>query len=272
MTPPDSVPRWSRRQWVLCVLLFSVAQLGFAFWASENRLAEQRPALPQARVTLVPALPGLAKADDAAAFSDPTVLALAHPRSFSRSAWLAIRPFPYRMTNEPRSPQPLSIATEELVDEFAEFVQTNLLSEDGFGAGMPPALSQPRLSTPTVASGTVLKVEGGLRSAPWKSSAPLPQRREPILSESPTVVRILVNAAGLPVSAALISTCGVAEADRNALDFAKTMRFAKPVSAPAGKATNPVQLASGYLTFRWHGVRWIEPGAASAQVQVSKSP
>jgi hypothetical protein len=176
------------------------------------------------------------------------------------------------MTNQPGSPEPLSIATEELVDEFAEFVQTNLLSEDGFGGGLPPVLSRPSLSTPTVVSATVLKVEGGLRSVPWKSSVPLPGRSEPILSESPTVVRVLVTAAGLPVSAVLISTCGVAEADRKALDFAKTMRFVPGGRASAGKGTNEVQLASGYLTFQWHGVEWIEPGAATAQVQVSKSP
>ncbi len=271
MNAPGSVPHWTRRQWMLGVLLLMVFQLGLVFWTSENRFEEQRPPPPHARAMLAPNLLGPAETDPAPDRPDPTLFALAHPRSFSRFAWQTLRPFPYHVTNPPGLPEPLSLATEELVDEFAEFVQTNLFEDHGMGGGLPPVRSQPSLSMPIVVNASVLQVQGELRSRPWVSSRSLPQRSEPILTNTPTVVRVLVNAAGLPISAALISTCGVAEADREALDFSRSMRFARSGRLSAGW-TNQVQLASGYLIFRWHGMQWIEPGAATSPVQVTKVP
>lgn len=271
MSAPDFGPRWTRRRWVLGVALLTVFQFGLVFWTSENRFPEQHPPPSRTKTMLDSNLLSSADSDPGAERSDPTLFALAHPRSFSRAAWLALRPFPYSMTNPPGLPEPLSIATEELVDEFGEFVQTNVFEDHGSGNGLPPVLSQPGLSTPVVVNASVLHVAGELRSRPWVSSRPLPQQSEPILTNTPTVVRVLVNAAGLPVSAALIATCGVAEADRDALDFSRSMRFARS-GRISGGWTNQLQLASGYLTFRWHGVQWLEPGAATAQVQVTKAP
>lgn len=271
MSAPDFVPRWTRRQWVLGVALLTVFQLGLVFWTSENRFPEHHAPPPRTKAMLASSLLGSGDSDPAPEHSDPTLFALAHPRGFSRAAWLALRPFPYYMTNPPGFPEPLSIATEELVDEFAEFVQTNIFEDHGLGGGLPPVLSQPSLSTPVVVNASVLHIAGELRARPWVSSRPLPQRSEPILTNTPTVVRVLVNAAGLPVSAALIATCGVAEADRDALDFSRSMRFARS-GRISGGWTNQLQLASGHLTFRWHGIQWLEPGATTAQVQVTKAP
>lgn len=259
MNATDSLPAWSRRRWVLCILLIIAAQVGFICWFSERRVVLPHIQVPQPSVRLIFDRSG-PRAGLAPTVSDPTLFALVNAQSFSRSAWLTVNPFPYRMTNQAAPSHPLDFSTEELVDDFAEFVQTNLMSSDRIDKGLLPVLARPNLAHLVVVNTTVLRPAGGLTGQPWVSDQPLPQQPEPILTNS--IVRVVVNSAGAPISAALLSSSGSVKADQDALRFARTVRFPNTSGASTVELTNRVQFTSGILIFQWRQTRWIEPSTA----------
>lgn len=264
MNTTDPALIWSRRQWVFWIVFLIAAQVGLVFWLGGNQTTNVIPAIAQPGVRVLPHAAESLDLSQVSERPDPTLFALVNQRGFSGPAWLNVRPFPYQLTNSLSFSSPLGLGTEELVDDFAEFLQTNLLSGDRIGDGLSPSVAQPVLAIPVVVNATILRVEGGLRTTPWTSEQPLPHPAEPILTNTPTVVRVLVNGAGMPVSAALLSGSGTATADRDALTFAKSMRFTTTTPGATAEWTNGIQVA--YLVFQWHGVRWNEPaGATTAQ-------
>jgi len=62
---------------------------------------------------------------------------------------------------------------------------------------------------------------------------------------------VLVDARGNTVSRALLSGSGLVEADRRALELARTARFAPAESGAPGRLNQHEQLTLGALIFEW---------------------
>jgi TonB family protein len=197
---------------------------------------------------------------------DPTLFALVSAQGFSRSAWLSLPRFEDPMTNPPEPLHWLSLASEELADDFTEFVQTNLVGEDLIASTPAPTLANPALPTPVVVADTIVRVESGLAGRALLPNLRLPRETEPILTNS--VVSVLVDPSGRTMSAALLSTSGVAQADQDALNFAKAARFAP--STEGGSSISG--FAFGTLVFQWAGVRWAEPVTVTVAAKQQGAP
>ncbi|MFO1499544.1 MAG: energy transducer TonB [Verrucomicrobiota bacterium] len=182
-------------------------------------------------------------------------------QGFSQSAWLLIPRFDSPVKKQPDPPQFLSLASEELTAEFAEFIQTNRLPEELVSGKRAPLIDTPHLVAPGLVSGTTVTLEGPLQSDVL-SLAGLPQRTDLLLTN--TVVQVLVNAAGMTVSAALLSSCKVPEADTAALAFARTARFAPLRSSALTNHATTASLTFGNLVFQWCSFRWEPPTTVGA--------
>jgi hypothetical protein len=192
---------------------------------------------------------------------DPTLFALLSPAGFSRTAWLTIAPFRYTMTNHPASLAWLTLVSDELANDFAEFVQTNLVSEDVMLDNLPPEFARPTLATPLVSSGIAVRVEGPLDERGLLAELHAAAPSEPILQN--TLVHVVVNDAGQVLSAALMLSCGVPQADAEALRLSATARFRPIKSSRAGRSAKQNAYSWGNLVYQWAQVRWNEPVPAT---------
>jgi hypothetical protein len=192
---------------------------------------------------------------------DPTLFALPTAKGFSGEAWLYTPVFEYQPTNPPAPAQWLTLAQEDLGDDFAEFVQTNLVSEDLIAEQLNPTLTQIAAANPMFTGGTSLRIEGDLAGYAMQSRAKLPQAAEPALTN--TVVRLAVDGSGRTVSAALLSACGTPRLDLEALEYARAAYFRRPAASEA--AAEP-GLAFGAIVFQWWRADGEKPGSAGASV------
>jgi TonB family protein len=248
---------WSVRRWILAFLLVLTAQFGLVFWFSKNPRATPALAKPRTHLTFLMGRNAPGQRRHLTDQGDPTLFALVTAEGFSGPAWLKAPQLDYQPVHPPEPLRWLTLPLEELADDFAEFVQTNLLSEDLVADRLPPALAQPSVPTPVVVASTALKVEGPLRARRRLADRRLPQASEPILTN--TVVRVLVDQSGAPVSAALLSSSGATKPDQDALDFARTARF-----APANRSAES-GLTSGDLVFQWARISWDPKNSTAAK-------
>lgn len=247
----------------MLVLVMGV-QLGFIFWLGSREPMRSRP----------PAVaPGLLLANSTAgellALTDPTLFALPHLRGFSGLAWLRLPSVPFRPFTWSEPPRWMNPDYTRLTSQFAEFLQTNHLV-----SWQPPIRLEPELSLPNLpplapmAESSNLTFEGALakRRLLQNPSTDLPAwPSTTLLSQS--VVQLLVDAEGHLVSATLLKPgSGLAEADRYALDKARSMVF-EPVSPNSPEAgANPLSgLAWGQAIFQWHTTP-VEPNPAQTEV------
>jgi TonB family protein len=192
------------------------------------------------------------------------MFALVTEQGFSGSAWIQISPSPYAPTNQSQPFQALALPVEELAADFAEFVRTNLVADEWALDSLPPARSELKLPEPVVIPAATVRVDGELAERPLLPGAKLALFAEPILTNQTTVVQVLVNRAGQTLSAALLSSCGVAQADQSALRFAASARFT-PAAMSLDADAHDEAMVFGTFTFQWAGVRWETPRLAAAQ-------
>ena len=112
------------------------------------------------------------------------------------------------------------------------------------------------------AAGTTLRIEGELANLRLLKSVNLPEAPEATLTN--TVVRMSVDSTGRTISAALLSSCGTARLDQEALEYARRARFA-PVPASPADATASARLAFGTFVFQWWRANWEKLGPATAR-------
>jgi hypothetical protein len=243
-------PGWSRQRWIACFALLLAVQVGLIFWLSEgpNRSAAPIPVRAPVRFALVGDC--LQSSGAGLQHTDPTLFALVRPHGFSGRAWLTIPRMGYPLVSSREPLQWLALASDELGNDFVEFVRTNVTAEDGLQDRVPPAFAQPNLPTPLVIASTKLRVEGPLAGRAIRPDVPVPQPSE-ILVTNNTVIRVLVDGAGLPISAALLTPCGVPKADQDALAFARAVRFEPATTASPGGVGSPGALTLGQLVFQW---------------------
>jgi TonB family protein len=233
----------------MVVLIFGV-QLGLIFWLGTR--APVRPRPTAAALTLHLAAQASA---ELRALYDPTLFTLPHAQGFSGPVWQRVPRPEFRPFEWSAPPNRLPLAVDRIGAVFTRLVETNYSDALQFPAqpeANPTLPDLPPLSL--LKDQSVLELEDGLAERRLLTPLQLKSWSSPdILTNS--VVQVVVDAEGRPVSVTLLSGSGSADADQYALGQAKAARF-KPVSrTPAETSPNPTApLSWGKMIFRWHTV------------------
>jgi hypothetical protein len=251
--------RWPASWWIAVALVFLV-QLGLMFWVGDAPAPTQTHTAPVPNLQLV----GTNSAP-ALALLDPTLFALPHREGFAQ-AWLTLTNQPYRPFTWNDEPAALELPVQSLGSAFAHFVATNFPFSAPQWLLPEPEPQEPEPARPEMwPTHSTWLLAGGLENR--ELLTPLDLRSwtsSDLLTNS--IIRVLVDAQGRPVSAALLAPgSGSREADAFALAQARTARF-NPVAASAHLAGNPLSgLTWGNLIFQWHTVP-----ATPARAQAAK--
>jgi len=243
---PAQAATWPRRRWWLLTGLIFVSQVTLIFWLGEHGHPRPRALGPAPGLRLVRGW------SQALALQDPTVFALPHRQGFSGPAWLDSKPleFPAYDWSEPPRWLPMSLAP--LSDNFSEVQETNPFDPIQLLAGSAPELTRPDPIVLAPARGqSSCRLEGGLAGRKLLSNPKLPPWQRPeILTNS--VVQLVVDGQGRPLSAVLLSSSGWKEADDLALAEARMARLEPLQAAGPQPASRPSdELSWGELIFEW---------------------
>jgi TonB family protein len=245
-------PGFSRRRlWGWAVLILA-AQTGFIFL-----LGARHPVLPRAPdfsppVTLAPGY-----SPELSALLDPTLFALPHLQAFSGAA-LALAPRTGYVSDdwtEPFRPLPLPVAQlgQTFRELSADTVTPPLSVAEKIEPPTPPlkktgdVLALPERST--------LRIEGGVAGRALLTPPELPSVPSVDVFQYPTIVRVIVDAAGDVVSAVPVQSCGQADADDKAMTLARAAQFEPLPGDEKTRLAHPqAGLSWGRLIFQWHVV------------------
>lgn len=230
---PESAPR---RRWLIWAAALFAAQAGFIFCLGAKHPIAAR--LPNS-------LPPIALADsynaEMAALCDPTLFALPHRHGFSGAAWAFMPHSEFAAADWDEPLRTLPLPAEKLGASFRQ------LLVDTRTALLPVAEKiEPQTAALDLAAGpawiptnSTLRVEGALTllSPPELPSWPAAE----VLAASE--VRVLVDAAGRVVSAVLLKSSGLNDADQKALELARAAQI-KPTDG----------LSLGTMIFQWHTI------------------
>jgi hypothetical protein len=235
---------WSRKKWLAFVALIFAAHVALIF-----ALGEKVEIVPRAVIN-VPTLKLAKDSEELLALNDPSLFALPNPKDFASSVWLKmpdVKQPSFRFTESPRW---LPLSAENLGATFQQFMQTNYFAGYPLDFKPQPKLSEPVLPIePALAQNSTLQIEGELAQRRLLGEINLPSLPYDDVIP-PSVVQVLVDAAGNVVSAVLLPSENSLEAashydaaDQRALELARAARF-----APAPRLT------FGRLIFNWRTV------------------
>lgn len=232
---------WSRTKWLTLIALIFAAHIVLIFV-----FGERKEIVPRA-VTNVPVLKLADNSDEMLALNDPTLFALPHQRDFASAVWPktpgAKQPL-FRWTEPPRA---LPLPAENLGATFQQFMRTNSFASYPLDFKPQPKLNEPiSPAEPALAQNSALQMTGELAQRPLLNPINLPSLPYNDVI-APSIVQVLVDAAGNVVSAVLLpseNSLAAAShydvADQRALKLARRLRF-----APA------TQLTFGKIIFNW---------------------
>ena len=177
---------------------------------------------------------------------DPSLLSLPNQRGFSGALWQhesspTHRDLPPALDlayGSPPTNQPLPVllARPALPDLLRQTVRA-----------MPPPTETLELAHAVAGTQSVVFAEGPLANWPVLEQPPLPVlHREAAVR--PTIVRVAVNRAGVPLYVTLHRSSGDEAADAQAVQLAREMAFVPRT------ALNTPTLTWGWLQFQWHTV------------------
>jgi hypothetical protein len=250
--PPAKLPGWTRRRfWGVVGVLFA-AQVGLILLFAER--AHETAALSPAPVRFHLLGEPLTADQLAKTFFaiDPIVFPLPGLHGFSERAWLSLPQQQFEVPSEKEAPAWLAIDTTRLGTNFPLLNRANTPLPFALADQSGPALDPwpVSLAPELVRTQSVFEIQGELTSRQLNTPAALPAWPSAFLLRN-SVVQIAVDSAGQVVAARLLAHSGSPEADGNALDQARSLRF-RPVPASA-----PVW---GKAVFEW---QTVEPTNAS---------
>jgi len=242
--------RWPWRRWCFLVTLVFTLQVGAIYWLSDNSPIRPRP--PGTAPTL--RLSGNSDSE-VLALSDPTLFALPHREAFSGDAWLKMPSTPTVAFTWTEPPRWLIIATQELGASFHRVLESYSFDQLQTAPHSEPELTLPRIPPGgEVPSRSTFRLLGAL--AARRLVAPFdvpPWPNNDILTN--TIVKVLVTAEGVPVSAAVLSSSGLKAADDFAREQVRSARFESVVTDGPQRSTNtPAGLTIGEILFEWQTV------------------
>jgi hypothetical protein len=152
----------------------------------------------------------------------------------------------------------------ELGLAFAEFVRTNVIGPRVLADKPAPQLdklSVPPLPLPAHSS---LRLEGDLAKRELLAPLELPPiPHTEILAD--TVIQVCVSALGIPFSPVPLSRSGSPEADRQALELVKSVRFRPLATAGSTTPRGPAAFTWGKIIFQWQTVEMPATNAPPAR-------
>lgn len=245
-------PRWGIRHWLYAVgavLLLQVLLLAY--------FGQRTPAPAPVRAGFRTAIHFLddpragARLNDLPGAGDPTLLALPSRLSFSGPGWLRGRDLGYQPEPWSESPRWLGLEARDLGRELAGLMATNGVATPTIAdRPAPPLLRfEPRFPSEPLPAQSRLRAEGAVAARPLRFLPVLPPwPHADLLSNS--VVQVVVDADGYPLSAEPVSGCGLPEADRQAVRLAMAVRF-EPRPRAGRDDTGRGPLDWGRLIFLW---------------------
>jgi hypothetical protein len=265
---------WTSTRWVAAIAIVFALHVVLIF------IFGARKPIPPVPVKNAPSLTLVRSSGNSwIALNDATLFALPNPNGFSGPMWTAYPPLPFHKQDWTEDPHWLadtaSLPLSELGAAFNGFMQTNYFAGVQFGFFLPPSLAAPViLSQPTLAQNSTLQIRGEIAKRPLLNSFDLPSWPYADVI-APSVVQVLVDAAGNVVSATLLPpnnslqpsavrflpqeslppAIQYPKADQHAVELARSARFA-PLSPYAGSIeSNPLtRFSMGELIFNWQTV------------------
>ncbi len=253
---PAGPRRWPRRRWVLLIVLVFAAHVGLI--AAFN----DRTPIPARPETGVPQLRQVVGADEWLSLTDPTLFVLPHPQGFTGAAWREIPRLDLPVFAWTESPRWLDLPVEQLGQDFARFMGTNIFAGLQLEPNPPPPLSAPTPAPePALPSRSTLRLEGDLAHLRLLNPPDLPTWPVADLIAS-SRVQVRVDASGGVLSAVLLPSENPLEgpsrypdADTLAVRIARTSRFERLPLLPSNGAPNPLaQVTWGRMIFEWQTV------------------
>jgi hypothetical protein len=239
--------RWPLRRWSFLVALVFAVQVGAIFFLSDN--SPLRPRSPVAAPTLH--LSGNS-ASELLALSDPTLFALPHREAFSGDAWLKMPAIPSASFTWTEAPRWLTAPTQELGAAFHRVLESYTFDHLQPSSRSEPELTLPKISSvETPASRSTFRIVGALASR--RLLAPLETPPWPNLDLlTNTIIKVMVNAEGVPISTAVQAGSGLKAADDYAREQVRSARFESVVSGGPQRSTNAITgLTLGEILFEW---------------------
>jgi hypothetical protein len=250
---------WPRRRFQGFVLLCLAAQVLFILLFGERHVRALKPPLFTTGIHLVSDAWSMGQLAAFTELSDPSVFALPSAEGFSRAGWLTYQPVPDEFAEAPDEPKWLQLDPETLGRDLAGYIATNAPRPLRMGDESMPQIAglQPRPSAELEFPESELHIAGALARRKLLTPPDLPSwPHADVLTNS--VVHMLVDADGAPISTALVSGSGSKEADNYALVMSRRLRF-KPERAREA-------ITSGTANFLWHtlppraGTNVVRPG------------
>lgn len=236
-------PAWSARTWWCVVLALFCLQLGLLFWLGSRQPVKPRAAIgaPEWRFAGPTAAEWLA-------LQDPTLFVHGHARGFAGAAWMPVPVPAYQPPESAESPRWLALDARPLGEILRQYVQANPAMVRMWLSRPAPPLAQPAAgATSAIGTASAVRVVGDLAGRQMLSKPFLRGWEQADLLTN-SVVRVLVDAAGLVVSPVLLASSGRPEADALALEVAREVRF-EPLRGGSPPASGG--LCSGELVFEW---------------------
>jgi TonB family protein len=252
---PVEQGRWSLLRWLAMIGLVLGAQLTLVFWFGDRTLVHPRKPGPPP-----PAL-GIAGpvAQEMVELTDPTLFVLPHWQGFSGLAWLESPPLPNQPFSWSEPPNLLALDEEDLGATFHQFIQTNLPLVFSPIAQAPPGLTQPNVAESAgLPDRSTLRLSASLAGRHLHQTPELPSfPHNDLLTNS--VVQLLVDAQGNPLSFTLLSASGSAAADQLALETARAAKFDSISRGGPERSTNPLAgLTWGEMVFEWRTAPMVQ--------------
>jgi hypothetical protein len=272
MTPVSAEPivqKWTRVQWLAAIAIV------FALHVTLIYIFGARKPITPVPVKDAPSMALTGESTDNLSYLNGTLFALPDRDGFSGLMW-ATPPLSFHQQDWTEAPHWLAnaspLAVNELGDAFRHYIQTNHFAKTTFEFNQSPLLTVPVIKPqPILEQESTLQVAGDIANRPLLTPVKLPSWPSSDVI-APSVVQVLVDAAGSVVSATLLPPVNSwepsavrdtveplpardAEADARAVDIARNMRFAPLTLHGENPGFQPLtHLAVGQLIFNWQVV------------------
>lgn len=248
----DSVS-WSRTRWILTIIVVVGVQMcliqGFSKHEQKQRFRPPAPRLSLPETT----------DKQLQALMDPTLLALGGPQGFS-SMWMEVTNLPPVETDWEEPPRWMQMDASKLGQLFLNFEQANVAAKRSPALKLDP---QPhpmdrRAAVSPLHKQSTLRALGHLTSRSPTEFPELRSWQSPELLTS-SVVQVVVDRRGIVLSATVLKSSGLKEADKAAVEHARKLRF-----APVANNTSTSSQTLGQLAFQWHTLP-VAPSAGTSE-------
>jgi len=222
--------RWTPGRWFFVIAFVIVLHVALIFIFGEKHAVIPRTIEKVPTITLADA------DDELLALGDPTLFALPQQRDLATVAFLKLPPVnqPTNRYTEPARPLPFS--ANGLGAAFGRFMPTNVpVAREPLDLRPVPELTVPTLPEESgPGQNSTMQIAGDLAHRQLPAQISLTKWPFPDVL-APSKVQVLVDAAGTVVSTVLLESCSYKEADDQALNIARTLRFTPSPGLTLGK-------------------------------------